>query len=225
MSFEGLLTFENIVYLLNGAKMSVIIATLSFLFGTMLGICGAAMKISNNKLLRGIAKIYVDVIRGTPMLLQILFIYLGFPLIFKAITGNFIRLNPYVVGVIAISINSGAYTTELIRGGIQSIDKGQWEACQTLGLPYTLTMRKIILPQAFKNILPPLVSEFIVLIKDSCLISCIGAVELLQSAQILGARHYNYVIFLVAASVIYLIMTSFVSFIATRVEKRLAAHD
>lgn len=225
MSFEGLLTVENILFLLNGAKMSIIIATLSFVFGTMLGICGAAMKISNSKILRLIAKLYVDIIRGTPMLLQILFIYLGFPLIYKAITGNFIRLNPYVVGVIAISINSGAYTTELIRGGIQAIDKGQWEACQTLGLPYMLTMRKIILPQAFKNILPPLVSEFIVLIKDSCLISCIGAVELLQSSQILGARNYNYVVFLVAASFIYLIMTGFISFLATKVEKRLSLHD
>lgn len=225
MNIQDMLTIENVGYLLNGAKMSLFIALLSFTFGTMLGVVGAAMKISKNKLLQWISKIYVDFIRGTPMLLQILFLYLGFPLIYKAITGSFIRVNPYFVGIIAISINSGAYTTELIRGGIQSIDKGQWEACQTLGLSYGLTMRKIILPQAFKNILPPLVSEFIVLIKDSCLISCIGAVELLQSAQILGARYYNYVVFLVAASIIYLVMTSFVSFLANRLEKRLAAHD
>lgn len=225
MNLENMLTIENIIFLLNGAKMSLLIASLAFVFGTMIGIVGAAMKISKNKFLQGVAKVYVDFIRGTPMLLQILFIYLGFPLIYKSLTGNFIRINPYLVGVIAISINSGAYSTELIRGGIQSIDKGQWEACQTLGLPYGLTMRKIILPQAFKNILPPLVSEFIVLIKDSCLISSIGAVELLQSAQILGARHYNYVVFLVGASIVYLIMTSFVSYVANRLEKRLAAHD
>ncbi|SJZ41258.1 amino acid ABC transporter permease [Anaerorhabdus furcosa] len=225
MTLSDMLTVENLTYLLNGAMMSLFIAICTFTFGTILGVIGAAMKISKSKLLQWIAKIYVDFIRGTPMLLQILFLYLGFPLIYKMVTGSFIRVNPYVIGIIAISINSGAYVTELIRGGIQSIDKGQWEACQTLGLPYGLTMRKIILPQAFKNVLPPLVSEFIMLIKDSCLISCIGAVELLQGAQILGARYYNYVVFLVAASIIYLIMTSVVSFFANKLEKRLAAND
>ncbi len=225
MTIVQMITIENITLLLKGAMISLLIATCAFIFGTILGIIGASMRISKNKILRFIGKMYVEVIRGTPMLLQILFLYLGFPTFYTMITGNIIRVNPYVIGTIAISINSGAYATELIRGGILAIDKGQWEAAQTLGLPYGLTMRKIILPQAFKNILPPLVSEFIVLIKDSCLISVIGGVELLQQSRILGTTYYNYMVFLILASILYLMMTGLVSVIATKVEKRMMRYD
>lgn len=216
---------ETITFLLNGAAISLAIASCAFVVGTLLGIVGASFRISKNKILRFIGRIYVEVIRGTPMLLQILFLYLGFPVLYTAITGSVIRMNPYIIGTIAISINSGAYATELIRGGIQAIDKGQWEAAQTLGLSSKQTMRKIILPQAFKTILPPLVSEFIVLIKDSCLISVIGGVELLQASRILGTKHYNYMVFLILASVFYLVMTSIVSLVAGRIEKRLMSYD
>ncbi|MFV0479202.1 MAG: amino acid ABC transporter permease [Anaerorhabdus sp.] len=225
MTLESMITAETLSFMLNGALISLTIALCAFVVGIALGIVGASMRISKNKVLRACGRIYVEVIRGTPMLLQILFLYLGFPAIYTMITGGVIRLNPYVVGTVAISINSGAYATELIRGGILSIDKGQWEAAKTLGMSNKLTMRKIILPQAFKIILPPLVSEFIVLIKDSCLISTIGGVELLQSAQILGVQHYNYLPFLVAASIMYLIMTSVVSVIAGRVEKKVMSYD
>ena len=105
------------------------------------------------------------------MLLQILFLYIAFPLLMRSITGERFIPDPYVCGAIAMSINSGAYSTELIRSGIMGVDKGQWEACEVLGLNYTQTMKLIILPQAFKRIIPPIVSEFITLIKDSSLIS------------------------------------------------------
>ncbi len=216
---------ETIKFLIQGAQISLLIASCAFVFGTLLGIVGASMRISKNKVLRFLGRLYVEVIRGTPMLLQILFLYLGFPAVYTAITGSVIRLDPYVIGTIAISINSGAYATELIRGGILSIDKGQWEAAQTLGLSHSQTMRKIILPQAFKTILPPLVSEFIVLIKDSCLISVIGGVELLQSARILGTQYYNYMVFLIMASILYLMMTGLVSIIAGQIEKRMMKYD
>ena len=122
--FEKILTAQNLLYLLNGLKMSLIVAALSFVFGTILGVIGAAMKISDSKILKFIANTYVDIIRGTPMLLQILFIYLGLPLLYRTITGSILRINPYVAGTFAISFNSGAYTTELIRSSIQAIDKG-----------------------------------------------------------------------------------------------------
>lgn len=223
--FEKILTTQNLLYLLNGLKMSLIVASLSFVFGTLLGIVGAAMKISQNKFLRAIAKAYVDIIRGTPMLLQILFIYLGLPILYRRITGSILRINPYIAGTFAISFNSGAYTTELIRSSIQAIDKGQWEASKTLGLNKNQIMKLIILPQAFTNIIPPLVSELITLIKDSCLISTIGATELLYSSQILGANYYNYVGPLLIASLMYLVVTYIVSGLSSKLEKRLHQHD
>lgn len=216
---------ENILFLLNGLKMSLVVASLSFVFGTLLGTLGAAMKISKSKVFNVIATVYVDIIRGTPMLLQILFLYLGLPLAYKTITGNIIRMNPYITGIVAISFNSGAYTTELIRGAIGAIDKGQWEASEVLGFTYKQTMSLIILPQAFKNIVPPLVSELITLIKDSCLISTIGATELLYSSQILGANYYNYITPLLSASVLYLIVTSIISKLSSKLEERLKQND
>ena len=225
MIFEKIFTKDNLLFMLNGAKMSLFVAALSFVFGTILGTIGAACRISKNKFLNFIGKVYVDIIRGTPMLLQILFLSLGLPLIYKTIFGTVLRMNPYVTGIIAISVNSGAYTTELIRSAIQAIDKGQWEACQILGLNYKQTMFKVILPQAFKNIVPPLVSELITLVKDSCLISTIGATELLYSAQILGANYYNYIVPLLLASLMYLIITYVISFLSNKLEKRLAVND
>ena len=223
--FVNIFTKANLLFLLNGLKMSLVVASLSFVFGLLLGTLGAAMKISKSKVLNTIATLYVDIIRGTPMLLQILFLYLGLPLAYRTITGNILRMNAYITGIIAISFNSGAYTTELIRGSIQAIDKGQWEACYTLGFDYKKTMTLVILPQAFKNIIPPLVSELITLIKDSCLVSTIGASELLYSAQILGSNYYNYITPLLTASVMYLIITSIISKISIDLEKRLQHND
>ncbi len=119
------------------------------------------------------------------MLLQIMLIFNVVPIIVTQITGEVFRMNYFLIGVVAMSINSGAYTTELIRSGINGIDKGQWEACETLGLSRWQTMRLVILPQAFKRIVPPLISEFITLIKDSSLVSIIGLVELLNSAKVI----------------------------------------
>ena len=222
---QKIVTAENLIFMLKAASLSVVIATASLLFGTILGVLGAAAKISKSKLLRGIATVYVEVIRGTPMMLQILFFYLGVPAIMRAITGTPINPSVYLIGIVAISINSGAYSTELIRSAIQAVDRGQWEASKSLGLSYGKMMRYIILPQAFKRIVPPLVSEFITLIKDSSLLSTIGVVELLQSAKVLGARFYNYVIPLLLASVVYLAMTLTISHFSKRLERRLAESD
>lgn len=120
-------------------------------FGLILGVLGAAAKISKHKILRLIGNVYVELIRGTPMLLQILFLYIAFPLLMRSITGERFIPDPYVCGAIAMSINSGAYSTELIRSGIMGVDKGQWEACEVLGLNYTQTMKLIILLRRLKE--------------------------------------------------------------------------
>jgi polar amino acid transport system permease protein len=222
---QEILTRDNLEFMALGAFYSLLLAIGALLFGIVLGTLGAAAKISKFRILRFIGSFYVELFRGTPMLLQILFFYLGVPVIFQAITGSTLRANPYIVGLIALSFNSGAYTTELIRSGIMGVDKGQWEASETLGLNYIQMMRFVILPQAFKRVVPPLVSEFITLIKDSSLISCIGAAELLYSAQVLGARYYNYLVPLTCASLMYLTLTLTVSFFARLLERRLAISD
>lgn len=211
--------------LIKGAGISLVVATLALIIGIILGIAGAAMKLSKNKFLKLIGNIYVEVIRGTPMLLQISIFYLVIPTIITLITQEAFRVNKLFMGTIAIGINSGAYCTELIRSGIVGIDSGQWEACKALNLNYFDSMQYVILPQAFKQVIPPLVSEYITLIKDSSLLSTIGVMDLLFSAQIIGANYYNYMAPLMMASMLYLVMTLLTSYVAKKIEGRLAASD
>lgn len=224
---SDIFTPSNLMFLLKGAGYSLLLALGAVTIGCAIGILLAAAKLSTKKhsFWRGFATVYVELFRGTPMLLQILFFYLGVPVIYQRITGTRLSVNPYVIGLITLSFNSGAYQTELIRSGINGVDKGQWEACETLGIGYQTMMKEVILPQAFKNIVPPLVSEFIMLIKDSSLISDIGAVELLYSAKLLGSRYYDYLDPLILAAVLYLIMTVTTSWLSKKLERRLAASD
>lgn len=219
------MTSDNLTFMLHGAAYSLIVAIGALVGGSVLGLIAAVMKMCRFKVLRILANIYVEVIRGTPMMLQILLLYLCGPVVTNLLFGYVYTPNPIGVGVIAVGINSGAYTTELFRSAIQSVDKGQWEAAKTIGLSYRQTMRHVILPQAFKRILPPYINEFIVLIKDSSLLASIGAVELLHSSEVLGAKYYNYLIPLLTATVMYLVMTLTISYFARRLERRLAASD
>ena len=219
------LTSENLIFLLKGAGLSLAMAVLSLLIGLVLGTLGASAKISKNRILRCIGNVYVEIIRGTPMLLQILILFAVVPLIYMEITGERLVMNVFLIGVIAMGINSGAYVTELIRSGINGVDKGQWEACETLGLTRGQTMKLVILPQAFKRIVPPLVSEFVTLIKDSSLVSTIGVVELLKSAQVLGGNYADLMSPLIIAGVMYLIMTLSIAYQARHLERRLAESD
>ena len=225
VAFQEVFTLANILYLAKGALLSIGIAALSLLFGLILGTLGATGKRSKHALPRDIANVYVTIIRGTPLLLQILIIFSVIPSMYTAITGKILRIDPLLIGVLAMSINSGAYQTELIRSGVNAVDKGQWEACETLGLSNWKTLKLVILPQAFKRIVPPLISEFITLIKDSSLISCIGAVELLKGAQIIGSQYFDVMSPYMLAAIFYLVMTCVVSMIGMKVEKRLSVSD
>lgn len=225
VAFQEVFTLANILYLAKGALLSIGIAALSLLFGLILGTLGATGKRSKHALPRDIANVYVTIIRGTPLLLQILIIFSVIPSMYTAITGKILRIDPLLIGVLAMSINSGAYQTELIRSGVNAVDKDQWEACETLGLSNWKTLKLVILPQAFKRIVPPLISEFITLIKDSSLISCIGAVELLKGAQIIGAQYFDVMSPYMLAAIFYLVMTCVVSMIGMKVEKRLSVSD
>lgn len=224
-AFERIFTPENMQFMVKGAGYSLLVAICALAGGSVLGLLAAMARMGKNKIARAIANVYVEVIRGTPMMLQILLLYLGGPVITRTLFHYVFTPNPILVGTIAIAINSGAYSTELFRSAIQSVDKGQWEAAKTIGLTHKQTLREIILPQAFKRILPPYINEFIVLIKDSSLLSTIGAAELLQRADVLGAKFYNYLVPLLFATVMYLIMTLTISYFARKLERRLAESD
>ena len=209
------------MYLLKGLGNTIIITVFALMIGIVLGFLVAVVRSTHEKhgglnVLNFICKVYLTVWRGTPTVVQVMIMYY---VILVAVN------NKILVAVIAFGLNSAAYVAEIVRSGIMSIDEGQFEAGRSLGLNYRQTMQMIILPQAFKQIIPPMVSEYITLIKDSSLASVIGAVELLQSAQIIGAKYYNYLIPLLAVSVVYLIMTSIIAFIAMHLERRMAVSD
>jgi polar amino acid transport system permease protein len=225
MPVSDILSSANLLLLGRGALLSLGLAAGALVMGVFIGIFGAVGRISTRRLPRLISTVYVELVRGTPMLLQILFLFLALPMIIMVVTGNPFKPNIIVIGLVAMGVNSGAYTTELIRSGIQGVDKGQLEAARSLGLSYFRAMRYVILPQAFKRIVPPLVSEFIVLIKDSSLVSTIGVTELIARSKSIGAQYYNYTVPLIAASLIYLVLTLSISAFAKRLERRLRESD
>lgn len=196
-------------------------AILGFILGTITGIS----RLSKNRIIRVISGFYVTVIRGTPMLLQIIFIYIGLPQLYITMTGKSLILSPVLAGIIGIGINSGAYVAEIVRAGIQSIDKGQSEAARSLGMTQRQTMRYIILPQAFYRVLPAFGNELIVLLKDTSLVSAIGARDLMNTSRKLGAKFYLYAEFLLGAALLYLVLTYGIARLIGYIEKRFAIDD
>ena len=187
--------------LIAGAGITVEITALSVFFGMLIGIIVALARLSDFKILRWLGNVYVDFIRGTPLLIQIFLVYFALP----SIIGH--RVDAFFAAISACSINSGAYVAEVFRGGIQSIDIGQMEAGRSLGMTWWQTMRYIILPQAFKRIIPPLGNEFIAMLKDSSLVSVIGFEELTRRGQLIIARTYASFEIWMAVAIIYPILT------------------
>lgn len=212
-------------YFISGTIITLIISVITVILGTIIGVVIALMKLSKIKPLRWFANIYIEVLRGTPMLVQILIAFGLLQGLFKLptidlgiLSLDFGRLFP---GIIAISLNSGAYVAEIVRGGINAVDFGQQEAAASLGLRPAQAMQYVILPQALRNILPPLGNEFIVLIKDSSLLSTIGIYELMNSAQIVISSSYIPLTPLYVAAAIYFILTFTTSRILNAWEKKL----
>lgn len=215
-------------FFIAGAKNTVLLAIFTVALGVVLGVFLALMKISRNKILNLISTAYIEVIRGTPLLVQIFIIYYGLPLIGINFP-SFAFLGSYgeefVAGTIALSINSGAYVAEIIRSGIQSVDKGQMEASRSLGLSYNSTMRYIIIPQAFKNILPALGNEFIVIIKESSIVSVIGIHELMYNANTVRGNTFIPLEPLIVAAGIYFVLTFSLSKLLGIAERRMRVSD
>ncbi|WIF95393.1 amino acid ABC transporter permease [Caminicella sporogenes] len=203
------------MFYLIGVKNTILLAVFSVTFGLIIGIILSLMKISNNKFLNAISTAYIEFFRGTPLLVQVYIIFYGLP----------IDLPKFTAGILALSLNSGAYVSEIFRSGIQAIDKGQMEAARSLGMSYKMAMRYIIIPQAIKNVLPALGNEFIVVIKESAIVSVIGIHELMYNAQTVRGNTYSPFLPLFFAALIYLFMTSILSKLMSRLERRLRAGD
>ena len=200
--------------LLAGAGITLEITALSVAFGMLIGIIIALIRLSRLKPLRRLGNVYVDFIRGTPLLVQIFLVYFALP----GLIGH--RVDAFFAAIAACSINSGAYVAEIFRGGIQSIDIGQMEAGRSLGMSWWQTMRYIILPQAFKRIIPPLGNEFIAMLKDSSLVSVIGFEELTRRGQLIIARTYASFEIWMAVAIIYLILTFTVARLTGLLERK-----
>ena len=205
---------EAIPLLIAGAGITIEISALSVGLGLFFGIVVALIRLSGIKVLKIIGNVYVDFLRGTPLLVQIFLVYFALPALIHH------RVDAFFAAIAACSINSGAYVAEIFRGGIESIDKGQMEAGRILGMTWWQTMRYIILPQAFKRVIPPLGNEFIAMLKDSSLVSVIGFEELTRRGQLIIARTYASFEIWLSVAFIYLIMTFAVARLVGVMERR-----
>jgi His/Glu/Gln/Arg/opine family amino acid ABC transporter permease subunit len=209
----------SIPYILQGIWVTLGIVSLAALLGFILGILLALSKISRIKVLHWLADVYTSVFRGTPLILQLMIIYYGLP----QLTGW--EVTAYAAAVSAFALNSGAYISEVIRAGIQAVDKGQQEAAMALGIPYKKMMWDIVMPQAFKNILPALMNEFITLTKESALVSVIGTADIMRRAYIVGGQKYAYFEPMIFVGVIYYLLVVILTLIGKLVERRLRQSD
>lgn len=219
MSFDFSLIWQSLPLLLAGAGITIEITVISVGLGFILGLITSICRLSKVRILEIIAVCYINIIRGTPMLVQIFLIYFALPMIIGE------RINPFVAAVAACSINSGAYVSEIFRAGIQSVDKGQMEAGRSLGLSWMQTMRYIILPQAFKRVIPPLGNEFISMTKETSLVSVIGFEELTRRGQLIIAKTYGSFEIWLTVAALYLIMTLAISQFVSYLERRFATDD
>lgn len=219
MDFNFALVTNSIPLLLEGAVFTVQITAISVGLGLLIGLFAGIARISNYWIVRMLAAVYVDFIRGTPLLVQIFIMYFALPIV----TG--LRVDPFIAAITACSVNSGAYIAEIFRAGIESIDRGQMEAGRSLGMSWGQTMRYIIVPQAFKRIIPPLGNEFIAMLKDSSLVSVIGFEELTRRGQLIIARTYGSLEIWMSVAVIYLLMTLTISQFVAYLERRYKIDD
>jgi His/Glu/Gln/Arg/opine family amino acid ABC transporter permease subunit len=208
------LVFENWDALLQAVLITISLAFLAEVIGVALGLAFALLKISGYRVLSILAQFYIDVFRGTPLLVQIVIVYFT-----TASVG--LRFNSlFFAGLVALSLNAAAYVAEIFRAGIQSIDKGQTEAGRSSGLTYAQTMRYIIVPQAFRRVIPPLTNEFVMLIKDTSLVSVIGLAELLRAARVLQSETFNGTP-LIAAALMYLAICLPLIYLTNALERHL----
>jgi polar amino acid transport system permease protein len=205
-------------YILGGIWITILVSILSILLATVLAIAGALGRLSRNPVIYAIATLYVSLVRGTPLLVQIIFVFYALP-------QAGIVLDPIPTGVVALGFNYGAYMTEIFRAGIQAVPRGQTEAAQALGMRESHAFRRIVLPQAVRIVIPAIGNEFIAMIKDSSLVSIITVQELLWRAQNIGRAEFQTIPALVIAALAYWVLTIIFSLFQDRLERRLRRSD
>lgn len=225
MDFRWTIITGNLPFLFRGASVTLQLTIISVAIGTVIGLFVSLMRVSRVKPLLWLSISYIDFLRGTPLLVQILLVHMGFPQILTELMGTTINFPVMVSAIIALSLNSGAYIAEIFRGGIQSIERGQMEAARSLGMTYGQAMRYIILPQAFKRSVPPLGNEFIAILKDSSLVSIIALQELMMVGRIIAGRSFRAFEAFVGIAIFYLIMTMTISQLVSYMERRLGKSD
>ncbi len=207
-----------IPFIIGGAGVTILVSAIAIALAIVLAGLGALGRLSRNPAANSIASFYVSLVRGTPLLLQILFIYLALP-------QAGLVLDAFVCGVIALGFNYGAYMTEIFRAGIQAVPHGQTEAAESLGMNGRTTFVRIIAPQAFRIVIPAIGNDFIAMLKDSSLVSVIGVQELLWKAQVAGRPTYQSMQTLIIAALVYWVMTLVFSYFQSRIERRMATAD
>ena len=211
--------WESVPMLLGGVKYTLIIAAGGLFFGFILGAVTGLMKLSRNMILSSIAGVYIETIRGTPLMVQVMFLYFGLPLALG------MRVPTLTASIIAISVNAGAYIAEVVRGAVQSIEKGQVEAGRSIGLNRHQTMLYIVWPQAFRRMIPPLGNQFIISIKDTSLLVVIGMGELTRTGQEIIANNFRAFEVWLTVAIMYLIITRTLSYGLNYVEKRVSISE
>ncbi|AFE51483.1 glutamine transport system permease GLNP (glnP) [Rickettsia prowazekii str. Dachau] len=207
--------YPKILFIIEGTLVTLKYSVIAVILGLVIGMLLAICKVNKNRVLRLFANFYTSIFRGTPLLVQLSIIYFAAPYIIN------IKFNVFMAGVISFALNSGAYVSEVIRAGINTVDKGQFEAAEALAIPKFLIMKDIILPQAINNIFPSLVNELVNLIKESAIISMLGEMDLMRRAQIVSIETYNYFFPMLIAACCYYILVILISFIAKIIEKKM----
>lgn len=212
---------NNYSQLLTGLGTTLSLTLISFAIAMIIGIIFGMMSVAPSHILRTIAAIFVDVVRGIPLMIVAAFIFWGIPNLIQSLTGQQSPINDFVAATIALSLNGGAYIAEIVRGGIEAVPQGQMEASRSLGISYGKTMQKVILPQAVRLMLPNFINQFVISLKDTTIVSAIGLVELFQTGKIIIARNYQSFRMYAILAVIYLVMITLLTRLAKRLEKRL----
>jgi glutamine transport system permease protein len=213
--FKYNVMWESVPLLLTGVKLTIIITIFGLLIGFVLGATAGLLKITRNVLLRKIAGVYIESVRGTPIMVQVMFIYFGLPMALG------MRIPPMAAGIAAIAVNSGAYIAEIVRGAFQSIERGQTEAGRSIGLTHFQTMYYVIWPQAFRRMIPPLGNQFIISLKDTSLLVVVGVGELTRTGQEIIASNFRAFEVWLTVAIMYLIMTLSLSRVLNYIEKKM----
>lgn len=210
--------------LLKAMGQTLIMALLSLVFASLIGLMVGILSVVKNKPCNAIARVFIDIIRGVPMIVLAFFIYFGIPMaVNKMLTdgASTFTLTELQAGIIALSLNCGAYMAEIIRAGIQSVDIGQMEACRSLGMSYGKAMRKVVLPQAIRTMIPSIINQFIITLKDTSILSVIGFPELVNQAKNVVANTMDAFSTWAIVAVMYLIVITLLSYLAKALERRL----